>query len=303
MTGRKRKDKKKRCERDENFEDSKRINTQNAPEGPGSISQVLGEANSVLYHEGISVSTSNAFDVLSCVCDSDTNAEGINEGFYGNTIHTSNVQSNVSDVNQFAEPKLPKTMEGKTIQHNMGPTHADIIAMLGKIDLKLNDMDARLKTLEGPEKKIDNFDKDLKKLWAHMNTVTKDTRDNVDRVENKIDSVGVDIERARRKILDLEKDNSKLREDMNYVQSQSMRNNLIFGNIPEVSNETPIKCEQLVRDFMLEKLKLSREAVAAMKFDRVHRMGHKNTTSRGTTGRDYNRVINPTLVIIEASPY
>ena len=216
--------------------------------------------------------------------DSDTNEEGINEGFYGNTIHTSNVQSSVSDVNQFAEPKLPKTMEGKTGQHNMGPTNADIIAMLGKIDLKLNDMDSRLKTLEGLEKKIDNFDKDLKKVWAHMDTVTKDTRDKVDRVENKIDSVGVDIERAKRKILDLEKDNSKLREDMNYVQSQSMRNNLIFGNIPEEPNETPIKCEQLVRDFMSEKLKLSREAVAAMKFERVHRMGHKNTTGRGTTG-------------------
>ncbi|KAH3768337.1 hypothetical protein DPMN_169549 [Dreissena polymorpha] len=175
-------------------------------------------------------------------------------------------------------------MEGKTGHHKMGPTNADIIAMLGKIDLKLNDMDSRLKTLEGLEKKIDNFDKDLKKLWAHMDTVTKDTRDKVDRVENKIDSVGVDIERAKRKILDLEKDNSKLREDMNYVQSQSMRNNLIFGNIPEEPNETPIKCEQLVRDFMLEKLKLSREAVAAMKFKRAHMMGHKNTTSRGTTG-------------------
>ena len=63
-----------------------------------------------------------------------------------------------------------------------------------------------------------------------------------------------------------------------------MRNNLIFGNIPEEPNENPIKCEQLVRDFMSEKLKLSREAVAAMKFERVHRMGHKNTTGRGTTG-------------------
>ena len=54
----------------------------------------------------------------------------------------------MSDVNQFAEPKLPKTMEGKTGQHIMGPTNADIIAMLGK----LNDMDSRLKTLEGLEK-------------------------------------------------------------------------------------------------------------------------------------------------------
>ena len=35
---------------------------------------------------------------------------------------------------------------------------------------------------------------------------------------------------------------------------------------------------------MSEKLKLTREAVAAMKFPRVHRMGHTNTTGRGATG-------------------
>ncbi|KAH3872787.1 hypothetical protein DPMN_036010 [Dreissena polymorpha] len=45
----------------------------------------------------------------------------------------------------------------------MGPTNADIIAMLGKIDLKLNDMDARFKVLEGLERKMDNFEKELKK--------------------------------------------------------------------------------------------------------------------------------------------
>ncbi|KAH3840170.1 hypothetical protein DPMN_113614 [Dreissena polymorpha] len=55
---------------------------------------------------------------------------------YGNTSHTFNVQSSVSDINTFAEPKLSKTIECKTCQHNMGPTHADIIAMLveSKID-------------------------------------------------------------------------------------------------------------------------------------------------------------------------
>ncbi|KAH3787391.1 hypothetical protein DPMN_165515 [Dreissena polymorpha] len=67
-------------------------------------------------------------------------------------------------------------MEGNTCQHNMGPTNIDIIAILGKIDLNLNDVDSRLKTFEGVEKKIDNLDKDLKKLWAHMDTITKDTR-------------------------------------------------------------------------------------------------------------------------------
>ncbi|KAH3857139.1 hypothetical protein DPMN_099739 [Dreissena polymorpha] len=89
-------------------------------------------------------------------------------------------------------------------------------------------MDARFTVLEGLERKMDNFEKEFKKLWLHMDTVAKDSREKVDRVENKIDSVGIDIEGARRRISDLEQVNKRLRDDMNYVQSQSMRNNLIL---------------------------------------------------------------------------
>ncbi|KAH3721006.1 hypothetical protein DPMN_063918 [Dreissena polymorpha] len=44
------------------------------------------------------------------------------------------------------------------------PTNSDIVAMLGRIDLKLKDMDKSLKRIESLEKKVDNFDKELKKV-------------------------------------------------------------------------------------------------------------------------------------------
>ncbi|XP_052778715.1 uncharacterized protein LOC128216180 [Mya arenaria] len=54
-----------------------------------------------------------------------------------------------------------------------------------------------------------------------------------------------------------------------------MRNNLIFGNIPEEEGETPARTERIVRDFIVDKLKVAREAVDNMRFERVHRMGQK----------------------------
>ena len=52
-----------------------------------------------------------------------------------------------------------------------------------------------------------------------------------------------------------------------------MRNNLIFAKIPEEENENPTKT--IVRNFMVEQLKMTKEVVAEISFERVHRMGIK----------------------------
>ena len=72
-------------------------------------------------------------------------------------------------------------------------------------------------------------------------------------VDHKVDSVDIELEGARKRIADIEKDKTKMKDGMNYMQSQTMRNNLIFGNIPEEANETPVRSEQIIRDFIISK--------------------------------------------------
>ncbi|KAH3837556.1 hypothetical protein DPMN_110949 [Dreissena polymorpha] len=247
MTGRNRREKKKRRESDSDSSENKRTNIQKTPEGLNSISQVLSEASAVLFDEGINVSISNRFEQL----------------------------DNVSDT--YPDPVI--TMAGRWSHDE--PTNSDIVAMLGRIDLKLKDMDQSLKRIESLEIKVDNFDKELKKIWLHLDKFTNEISDKVNRVEHKVDSVDIELEGARRRIADLERDKDKLKEDMNYVQSQSMRNNLIFGNIPEVQDETPAKTEQIVREFIVSNLKVTKEEVDGMRFERVHRMGQKQNQSAG----------------------
>ncbi|WAR23354.1 LOW QUALITY PROTEIN: hypothetical protein MAR_037023, partial [Mya arenaria] len=117
---------------------------------------------------------------------------------------------------------------------------------------------------------------------------TKEKSAKLDRVENKVDSVDIELEGARRRIADLERDKDKLKEDMNYVQSQSNRNNLIFGNIPEETGETPARSEQIMREFIIDKLKLAKEIVCV---SRLHRMGQKQSQpdGRGATGNGNDR--------------
>ncbi|KAH3823497.1 hypothetical protein DPMN_125302 [Dreissena polymorpha] len=136
-------------------------------------------------------------------------------------------------------------MEGSSC-HNE-PTNSDILAMLERIELKLKDIDKSLKSIESLEKKVDNFHKDLKKVWLHLDKFTKEISGKVNRVEHIVDSVDIEFEGARRRIADFERDEDKLKEDMNYVQSQGMRDNLIFGSIPVEQDEAPARTEQIAR--------------------------------------------------------
>ncbi|XP_052817962.1 uncharacterized protein LOC128243984 [Mya arenaria] len=82
-------------------------------------------------------------------------------------------------------------------------------------------------------------------------------------------------------VLELETREEEMRAELVYLQAQSMHNNLVFRNIPEAqgANASPEDCERVIRDFMMEKMKLAQELVDSFKFDRVHRMGQRRQGS------------------------
>ena len=73
----------------------------------------------------------------------------------------------------------------------------------------------------------------------------------------------------------LEKERDVLREEVTYLQSQSMRSNLLFSNIPEVRAGEIEDAEVTVRDFMMEKMKVAKDVVDKMAIERAHRIGPK----------------------------
>ncbi|XP_045188329.2 uncharacterized protein LOC123546200 [Mercenaria mercenaria] len=100
----------------------------------------------------------------------------------------------------------------------------------------------------------------------------------------RVDSAEMDLEGARSKILDLEKENLKMKDEVNYMKSQSMRNNLIFGNIEEEPAEKPARTEEIVRKFMVDKLKIVQDIVNNIRIERVHRTGITPVPQAPATG-------------------
>ena len=70
----------------------------------------------------------------------------------------------------------------------------------------------------------------------------------------------------------LEKERDKLRDDIVYLQSQSMRNNLIFSNIKEAADESVVTAEVVVIYFIYEKMKVAKDVMDTMGLERVHRI-------------------------------
>ena len=71
-----------------------------------------------------------------------------------------------------------------------------------------------------------------------------------------------------------------MKEELNYVQSHSMRNNLIFSNIIEETNEAAERTEAILRQFKVKNMKIAQDLAYEIKFDRVHRIGQKRTDGK-----------------------
>lgn len=63
-------------------------------------------------------------------------------------------------------------------------------------------------------------------------------------MEDKVDMADVNVGLVSSRITELEKERDDLRDDVAYLKSQSMRNNLIFTGVPEaVDNGTSEQTE------------------------------------------------------------
>ena len=59
-----------------------------------------------------------------------------------------------------------------------------------------------------------------------------------------------------------------------------MRNNLMFSRLPEKDDKKPEDTENIVLQFMVDKLKIEKDNVDRIQFERVHRFGSREGPAR-----------------------
>ena len=155
------------------------------------------------------------------------------------------------------------------------PTNQDIMLCLRNIETRLNHMDKRFDTFEEVKTKIGNVEIEIRKLWTTLEDRTKKVEDRIILVEEKVESSDFSLGLVNDKVLALRKERDRLSDEVVYLQSQSMRNNLLFSNIPEARGEFNEDAEVKVRKFIVEKMKLTQDIVDKIVLERVHRIGPK----------------------------
>lgn len=225
-----------------------------------SVSTVLSEVNAVLYDNVADVSNIVAQNVDVDIC---------NTSVFENPV---------------VSPSTPKELNMATnlvtgVTSGNEPTNKDLMDFMKSINDRLASIESKLGTLDVLEKKVTNFEKELSKVWVALGDNTKITNERVNHVENRVDLVDMETVLLSTRVADLEKERDELREDLTYMKSQSMRNNLIFTNIPEESGtdiEAAEVTERKLRQHLQSTLKIAKETADRIRFERVHRTpGHR----------------------------
>lgn len=241
-----RKRNKKRKSRNSSGNDSENHNSkqrkQRGPSGdqPEStpVSDILSWTNSILYgDEDLSIDKS-VFEEDSADSDSSEN-------------------SNMADGNSQDEP-----------------TNRDIMNCLKGLSGRLEAVEKKLSGIDKIEQRMSSFEKEIKGIWLAIDDKMKKVDDRVTRLENAADGADIHSAQVASRVEVLEKEKERLQDDLAYVKSQTMRNNLIFVGVPEDNTggrETPDRTESILRLHLQNAMKIAKETAESIKFERIHR--------------------------------
>jgi len=181
---------------------------------------------------------------------------------------------------------------GRVADPSDSPSNADILNYLKVMATKISAIDKRLESLSILERKVAGFETEMKKLHTIVNDKMKHYNEKSMKVCDRVDNLEMSVGMAGDEITQLRKAQSNIQDTLLYLQSQSMRSNLVFTNIKESINERHEDCEVKVRQFIVEKHGVAQDLVDSIQFERVHRIGVSGSTSgaESTTLRPRNIV-------------
>ena len=173
---------------------------------------------------------------------------------------------------QHSENAKKKNTKADTHVESTEPTNRDLMNCLQEINGRINIVEKKLEVIDHLKKKLGNFESELKNLWITLEDRNKQVEQRVMRVEDRIDESDISSAMMTSRLAQLEKENENLKDDLVYLKSQSMRNNLVFVGITEESTiEGPDQTESKLRNHLANVMKLSDEFAKTVKFERVHR--------------------------------
>ena len=149
----------------------------------------------------------------------------------------------------------------------MAESIAEIKAKLDSVLSCIED----IKELKQKQTSLEEKNKQLEASLEFAHTSIKELREKVAVQDEAIDEL-------KKGVKSLTKQAAYEKERAIKLESHSLRNNLNVFNIPEKKDESFKNSETILPNFMVAELKISKEDVDDISFERVHRIGNSSPT-------------------------
>ena len=218
------------------------------------VSSVLNETNAVLHGETVMQSSAQ-----------------LNAPVQHLATSTPVMNSQQQYMQMLNSPILSPSLNQADV-HNAPPWAVALANSIRSVDQKVDDVSKKLQKLERVEAKMADFEKELSNLRMEISQSRVKTEEMLTALNDRADSVEFQFGCVTDRLATIEAENKSLKGDIIDMKSRSMRDNLIFSNIPEKENETPDVTEHILREFLEVNLKMEKQDVTNIRFDRVHRI-------------------------------
>ncbi|KAK3094851.1 hypothetical protein FSP39_007029 [Pinctada imbricata] len=165
---------------------------------------------------------------------------------------------------------------------NNDSTLNDILRRLDQMNTRLKLLDSINDKVDSIDRKVVNLDLNVKKLEERIEVVENSRQfdsESMNSLQKEQKEIKVrnteEVTELRNAVKALQADHTKSTEDIIDIQCRSMRDNLMFYNIPEGEEEN---CTEKIGHFMEENMKIE-GAKSSIKIERAHRVGRRRRGS------------------------
>ena len=139
-------------------------------------------------------------------------------------------------------------------------------------EIDMREIQQMFTIMMGKLEKLDGIEADMKEIKHSLEYAHAEIAD----LKRENETTRANQEQARTKLEKLEKDNATLRDKIVDIQARSMRDNLLFFNIPEQDKEVTT---EIIHNLLETKFQI-KDAKEVIEIDRSHRIGKKREGNR-----------------------
>ena len=141
------------------------------------------------------------------------------------------------------------------------------------LSTKFDEVHRRLGKLDLLEKRVEDIDTKVTKIWDDLDARVKSDTENVTRIDNRKKQTDSELKDAQKELSNLREQNQTIKYCLNDIQSKAMINNLIIGGVDEVPFETEEQTKEQLGVFFRDDLHIPEDRLQNMKTDRIQRIG------------------------------